>query len=100
MPSPESLIEELIHNSNASGQRMLERRLSEVAVWYYKNIGGIPRDNLAAKQAFLEKAFWIMLEVNAMLVERLHDLEGTKTGAKHLWLPRGVKVNGDLRELG
>lgn len=92
------IIEELIHNAKVAG-KPLERRLADLTVWFYKNKDGISRDNLAARQAFLEKAFWIMLEVNAMLTERVRELEGKRPGA-HLWLPKGVTMNGDAREFG
>ena len=98
--SEANLIEDLIHNANASGQRMLERRMSELAIWFYKNKGSIPRDNLAARQAFLEKAFWIQIEVIALLAERNQELEAAKRGASCLWLPRGVGVNGSMKEFG
>jgi hypothetical protein len=95
MASSESnLIEELMHNSSASGNRMLERRMADLAVWFYKNKGSIPTDNLAARQRFLEKAFWIMIEINALQTERIHELEASKKGASRLWMPRGIAVNG------
>jgi hypothetical protein len=97
--SAETLINELMHNANASGNKPLEQRLADTTVWFYKNKDRIPRDNLAGRQAFLEKAFWIALEINALLLERVHELEGMKPGAS-LWMPRGVTVNGDVRKFG
>ena len=98
MPTSEAnLIEELYHNASVSGNRPLEQRLADTAIWFYKNKGRIPLDNLASKQAFLEKAFWILLEVNALLTERLHELEDSKR-SKALWLPRGIKLSDDERE--
>lgn len=94
----ERLIEELNHNANASGNKLLERRLADLTVWHYKNKKGIPLDNLAARQAFLEKAFWIALEVNALLLERVHELEAKRGGG--LWIPKGVQMNGDARKFG
>ena len=93
--SEEVLIEELMHNAQASGNRTLERRMADLTIWFYKNRDRISRDNLAGRQAFLEKAFWTLLEVNAMLLERNHELEAMKRGQSVLWLPRGMKVNGD-----
>lgn len=92
--SPDVLIQELMHNSRASGGKPLERQLTDLTIWFYKNRDNIPRDNLAARQAFLEKAFWIMLEVIALGVERQHDLEALKKGRSKLWLPNGMKANG------
>lgn len=87
----ENLLNELHDNARISGQKPLEQRMADLAVWFYRNMGDIPRDNLASRQAFLEKAFWIQLEVIALMTERLHKLEG---GSQHLYLPRGIKVNG------
>jgi hypothetical protein len=98
--SEEKLIEELLHNAQASGNRALERRLADLTIWFYKNKGSIPRDNLAARQAFLEKGFWIQMEVIALLLERNHELEAAKRGMSNLWLPRGLDYEGDLRKFG
>lgn len=85
---PEILIRELAENARIAGQKPLERRLMELTLWHHANKSRIPLDNLAAKQQFLEKGFWILLEVNALLVERLHEVESSRT--KRLWLPRGM----------
>lgn len=84
------LIEELMHNARASGQQPLERRLADVAVWFYNNRDRLARDNLAARQDFLEKAFWIQLEINALLLERLRK----QSGSDALWLPSGMLMDG------
>jgi hypothetical protein len=85
-----TLIEELLHNVQASGNQVLERRLADTAVWFYKNKDRIARDNLAARQAFLEKGFWIMLEINALLLQRIRE---SRPGAD-LWLPTGMLSDG------
>jgi hypothetical protein len=92
--NPEGLIEDLLHNATASGNRTLERRLADLAIWFYRNKSRIPLDNLASRQAFLQKGFWIMLEINALLLERLQEIETSKRGSSNLWLPRGMKVDG------
>jgi len=92
------LIEELLYNANASGQKLLERRLADVAIWFYKNKSRVPVDNLAARQALLEKALWTLLETNALLTERIHELEAGRRGGGRLWMPRGMKVKGDVRD--
>lgn len=97
---PERLIEELYHNANASEGRHLEKRIADLTLWYYRNKRRIPLDNLAARQAFLDQAFWIMIECFALMTERTHDLEAAKRGMSMLWLPKGMKVGGDLGEFG
>lgn len=94
MSTETTLIQELMHNANVSGQNPLERRLADTAVWFYSNKDRIARDNLAARQAFLEKAFWIQLEINALLLERLRKVGGSEG----LWLPSGMLMNGDVHE--
>ncbi len=93
--SPETLVEGLLHNAQASGNKLLERRLADTSIWFYKNMENIPIDNLAARQAFLQKAFWIILEIQALLLERMR--EDKKSG---LWLPSGMEVTGDVRKFG
>lgn len=86
MSTERVLVQELMHNASASGQRPLERRLADTALWFASNKDRIPKDNLAARQAFLEKAFWIQMEINALLLERLRQ----GSGSKALWLPAGM----------
>jgi hypothetical protein len=90
----EKLCEELMHNAGVSGNRPLECRLADIAVWFYKNVGFIPPENLTKRQLFLEKAFWNQIELNALLLERLHE---QKSGSKSLWLPAGLDVHGELK---
>lgn len=98
MASSTDLIEELLYNANCSGNKMLERRMADLAIWFYQNKSRVPLDNLAARQALLEKALWTLLEVNALQTERLHELEATARGRSRLYLPKGMKVNGSLNE--
>ena len=90
MSTPAQLCEDLNHNANVSGQQPLERRMADLAIWYYKNAHFMPKENLKARVDFLDKSFWIMLEVNALLLERLHAVEGSKS----LFLPSGMKMDG------
>lgn len=93
MSTAAQLCNELVQNASISGNRALERRLADLSVWYYKNAFFLPPENLKARLDFMHKALWTMVEVNALLVERLHDQEGSKS----LWLPSGLDVRGDLR---
>ena len=65
----------------------LERRLCDTAVWFHRNRGDVPRDNLAKRLDFSEKTLDIFIELVAMLVERLQGLEGHGK-SESLWLPR------------
>lgn len=95
-----TLINELMHNAEASGNKVLERRLADLTLWYYKNKDDIPRDNLASRAAFLEKTIWILLEVCALQTERLHELEGAARGSSALYLPKGLNVAGSVKQYG
>lgn len=96
--TPFALLRELEHNANASGNQPMERRLADLTLWFYKNIDDIPRDNLAGRQAFLEKTLEISFEAMALMLERIHELEAKRGGG--LWMPKGVAVEGDLRKFG
>lgn len=86
MTTEAQLISELKHNAKVSGGKPLEQRLADLTLWFHMNKGRIARDNLAARQAFLEKAFWVQMEINALLLERLRQ----ETGSSMLWVPRGM----------
>lgn len=92
MATEQTLIEELMHNAQVSGNQVLERRLADVSVWFYKNHKGLDTDNLAARQRFLEKGFWCLLEINALTLERMRKM-GASSG---LWLPKGLMMEGDV----
>lgn len=92
---PEVLIKALISNAQAMGNRPLEQRLADLTVWFYRNRAAIPPDNLHLRLKLAEDAFWIMLEVIALTMDRLQELEH-RGKSKHLWLPNGIKVEGDL----
>lgn len=90
MSSPAQLCNELVDNASISGNRTAERRLADLAVWYYKNAFFIPPENLKSRVDFMHKALWTMVEMNALLLERLHEVEGSK----QIWTPSGMNVNG------
>ena len=77
----------------------LERRLIDTALWFHKNKDRIPRDNLAKRLDFLEKALDIHIEMVAMLVDRMQMSEGRPAG-RSLWLPNGMELTGDLTKFG
>jgi hypothetical protein len=93
MSTPAQLCEELNQNATISGQRELERRLADLAIWHYSQKNFISEGNIPKRMEFLEKSFWVQLEVIALLLERVHGLEGSKS----LWVPNGMDIRGDLR---
>jgi hypothetical protein len=92
---PEILIKSLISNAQAMGNRPLEQRLADLTVWFYRNRKSIPSENLHLRQKLSEDALWIMLEVVALTMDRLQELEHRGRSEK-LWIPNGIKVEGDL----
>ena len=77
------------------GNRPLEQRLADLTVWFYRNRKSVSPDNLHLRMKLCEDAFWIMLEVIALTMDRLQELEH-RGKSKNLWLPNGIKVEGDL----
>ncbi len=85
------LIEELAHNAKLANGKPLETRLADTALWFHMNKDRIPKENLLKRQEFMEIGFWCLLEINALLLERLR----TTTGSKALFLPSGLRhTNG------
>jgi hypothetical protein len=90
------LIEELHYNAE-NNQLLAEQRLADTAVWFFENKDRMPLDNLASRMEFIFKSVWMLIEMNALLLERIHQLEG---GKSKLWLPRGVSMRGDVKKFG
>lgn len=90
------LINELQHNAQVSNE-LLEQRLADTAAWFFANKDRISPMDLQKKVQFMEKTCWLLIEINALLADRLHQREGA---AGKLWLPRGMNANGDIRQFG
>lgn len=88
------ILEELENFARASGNKMLERRLADLAIWFYSNNRRISTDNIPTRQAFMEKALWTMIEVQALLLERIQEMELSRKGPSALYLPSGIRLNG------
>lgn len=88
MSAPATLIRDLQENAGIAGNPALERRMADFAVWYYNTVKMVPTDNLAKRLDFQDKAIWILLELNALLLERLRE----KTGSKYLFMPSSLEV--------
>ena len=86
---PAALIRDLDENAQIAGNPVLERRMADFAVWYYKTVRMVPSDNLAKRIEFQDKAIWILLELNALLLERVRE----KTGSKYLFMPSSLEAH-------
>jgi hypothetical protein len=76
----------------AESEHPLEQRMADLALWYFQNKDRIPVDNLGKRMEFNEKTMWILLEINALLVDRLRAMESnSRRAATSLWLPSGMK---------
>jgi hypothetical protein len=42
----------------------------------------------------MEKALWTMIEVQALILERMQEMELARKGPSRLYLPVGVRING------
>jgi len=89
MIPPARLIRDLEDNANTAGNPVLERRMADLAVWYYKTVRLIPTDNLAKRIEFQDKAIWCLIELNALLLERVRE----KTGSKYLFMPSSIDIH-------
>jgi hypothetical protein len=90
----EVILEELENIATRSGNKMLERRLADLAIWFYRNNKRLAPENLLLRQAFMEKALWTMIEVQALILERMQEMELARKGPSRLYLPVGVRING------
>ncbi len=81
----------------AGAKHPLERRLIDMAVWWFKNQPRIPDHDVMKRLAFLEKTLEMFLETQAMIVERLQHAESHPSSS--LLIPR-LEMNGDLTKLG
>lgn len=89
------LIEDLMHNAKVAGGKPLEQRLADTALWFHMNKDRIPPDNIKKRAEFMEIGFWCLLEINALLLERIRS----ETGSKTLFLPSGLRhTNGQYFE--
>jgi hypothetical protein len=84
-----SLIEALTHNQKVSGGQTLETRMADLAVWFNHHRRQIPTENVVKRAEFYEKAFWVQMEINALLLERMRKM---RPGGE-LWLPSGMLMD-------
>lgn len=70
-----------------------EDRLRDWVIWYKEHEKQIPRDNLAKKLEFMEKAVDGVLELLVMTAKDVQELE-KRNGRGSLWLPGSVKIDG------
>lgn len=90
------LIDELVYNAETS-HLLAEQRLADTAAWFFNNKDRLQKDNFRNRADFMEKTCWLLIEISALLLERVHELEG---GKSKLWLPRGINARGDVRKFG
>lgn len=83
------LVHDLQHNAKVSGAKDLEQRLADTALWYYHNKHNIDQLNLAKKIQHQGIAIECLIEISALLLERIR----ATTGSKKLYLPAGIRMN-------
>lgn len=76
-----------------------ERRLMDTAVWFHKSKERIPHDDVFKRLEFTEKTLDITLELFAMCLQRMQQVEGRPKSA-NLWLPSGMQARGDMTRYG
>jgi hypothetical protein len=73
-----------------------EHELREFFEWYVHHKGTIPPHDLPKRIEFLETTITNMAKVMAGMVEELQE----RRGSRHLWIPNGVEIRGDLSRRG
>lgn len=73
-----------------------EHELRDFFQWYTYHKGTIPPKDLEKRVLFLETSITNLSKVMAGIIEELQE----KRGSKHLWLPNGIEIKGDVRRLG
>lgn len=99
MQSTPRLIERL-KNAADNSPSPLRRRMADMCLWWTANRPRIPPDNLRARMEFNELAMSTLLEIQAMLLERLDELEHGKGRSEHLYLPRSITLHDPIRANG
>lgn len=93
------LIDKLDHILNTGGHLPLERRLIDTAIWFHRNKPRLARENVLGRLAFLEQTCDILVEMLALVTERLQVAEGREKHAS-LWIPKGMNGRGDMAKFG
>lgn len=73
-----------------------EQRQADIAKWYYEHKPIVQQYDLIRRVEFLETVIHNLLLFQTYLVEDIQKIEGRK----HLWMPNGVQVSGDMRRFG
>lgn len=64
----------------------LEKHLLDTAIWFHKNKGKIPTENLKERVAFLEKSLDIFLDLAALTMQRIQRVEN-RPKSPSLYIP-------------
>lgn len=72
----------------------LEQRLIDTAVWFHKNKDRMPGENLPKRLDFLFLVLDTVLEILALTVDRMQQVEG-RGKSESLWLPNGITYEDD-----
>lgn len=78
---------------------LLEERVENWALWYHYNKNLVPALDLKKRCDFMQKAVDGCLELLAIACKDIQSLEGREP-SKNLWLPKGMKMNGNIKEFG
>jgi hypothetical protein len=76
-----------------------EERLAEWAVWYHANLPRLPEHDLRKQMDFMKKAVDGCIELLAIAAKDIQFLE-RRDPLKKLYLPKGVTINGSVKEFG
>ncbi len=77
----------------------LEQRISDTCNWFYQNRDRIPKEDLLKRIEFYDKFSEIMIEIIAMMTDRLQQAENRQK-SERLYLPKGLSMKGDITRFG
>lgn len=77
--------------------RSTDEKFAEIAIWWNYHRKTLPRENLALRCDFLEKACNNLVMLMAMMTKDMEQLEGPR---RKLFLPTGMRIEGDVRKFG
>lgn len=98
-PISPQLVNALDEIAGQAGHLPLEQRLIDLTVWYFRNKPRLSKEAIGLRLDFAERTAEIMIELAALIVQRLQQAEG-RPKSQNLWLPRGVEAKGSLRKFG
>lgn len=76
--------------------RQTDQKLEELARWYYEHKTLVEAYDLVKRVEFLETVIHNLLYLQTFVAEDIQKIENRK----HVWVPNGMRVTGDMTRFG